>query len=111
MSSLSSFSVMRQMQWGTDRGRGLGEHTVRESNRHITHTCVMPTITCRVRHEAAEALGAIADTKTVSLLKEFADDFEPIVAHSCVVALDVLEFELSGAMEYADKGQRKACMC
>ena len=46
-----------------------------------------------VRHEAAEALGAIADTHTVGLLREFATDPEPIVAHSCVVALDVLDYD------------------
>lgn len=39
------------------------------------------------------------------------------MAHSCVVALDMMEFEKSGAFEYADKGTdgepapRKACMC
>lgn len=71
-----------------------------------------------VRHEAAEALGAIADTHTVGLLREFATDPEPIVAHSCVVALDVLDYEQSGALEYADKGaegpkqpSRPICPC
>ncbi len=55
-----------------------------------------------VRHEAAEALGAIAQPRCVQLLKEFCHDAEPIVADSCVVALDVLEFESSGGFEYAD---------
>jgi hypothetical protein len=53
-----------------------------------------------VRHEAAEALGAIADPGCVALLRAHAADAEPIVAHSCVVALDVLEHEASGAFEY-----------
>lgn len=57
-----------------------------------------------VRHEAAEALGAIANSATVKLLKEFTNDAEPIVAHSCVVALDMLEYEQSGAFDYASKG-------
>jgi deoxyhypusine monooxygenase len=52
---------------------------------------------CRVRHEAAEALGAIASEATVALLNEYAKDAEPIVADSCRVALDMLEFEKSGA--------------
>ncbi|KAG2501308.1 hypothetical protein HYH03_001106 [Edaphochlamys debaryana] len=71
-----------------------------------------------VRHEAAEALGAIADSHTIALLRDFAADPEPIVAHSCVVALDVLDFEQSGALEYADKGgegeapaRRPICPC
>lgn len=61
-----------------------------------------------VRHEAAEALGAIASSKTVVLLKEYAADPEPIVAHSCVVALDMIEFEMSGAFQYADTGSGAA---
>lgn len=71
-----------------------------------------------VRHEAAEALGAIADRVTLELLRQYAADPEPIVAHSCVVALDVLEFEQSGGFEYADKGangeapaKRPICPC
>uniref|UniRef100_A0A7S0YGD3 Deoxyhypusine hydroxylase n=1 Tax=Polytomella parva TaxID=51329 RepID=A0A7S0YGD3_9CHLO len=57
-----------------------------------------------VRHEAAEALGAIADPKSIAMLETFAKDVEPIVADSCIVALDMLEFEQSGGFEYADKG-------
>lgn len=68
-----------------------------------------------VRHEAAEALGAIASKATVTLLTQFATDAEPIVAHSCVVALDMLAHEASGAFEYADTGKeappRVVCPC
>ncbi|KAK6940705.1 PBS lyase HEAT-like repeat [Dillenia turbinata] len=49
-----------------------------------------------VRHEAAEALGSIADDESVALLKEFAQDPEPLVSQSCEVALSMLEFEKSG---------------
>jgi len=55
-----------------------------------------------VRHEAAEALGAIAQPWTVKLLEQYAADPEPIVADSCIVALDMLAFEQSGTLEYAD---------
>jgi deoxyhypusine monooxygenase len=55
-----------------------------------------------VRHEAAEALGAVADAGSIALLQQFASDPEPVVAHSCLVALDMLEHERSGAFEYAD---------
>jgi deoxyhypusine monooxygenase len=58
-----------------------------------------------VRHEAAEALGAIADESCVQLLADFSRDAEPIVADSCIVALDMLAHEKSGAFEYADMGQ------
>uniref|UniRef100_A0A0E0FEJ0 Deoxyhypusine hydroxylase n=1 Tax=Oryza meridionalis TaxID=40149 RepID=A0A0E0FEJ0_9ORYZ len=49
-----------------------------------------------VRHEAAEALGSIADQESIALLEEFAKDPEPIVSQSCEVALSMLEFERSG---------------
>ena len=54
-----------------------------------------------VRHEAAEALGAIADPGCVSLLKAHCMDSEPVVADSCMVALDMLAHEHSGAFQYA----------
>ncbi|KAI4364086.1 hypothetical protein MLD38_020223 [Melastoma candidum] len=54
-----------------------------------------------VRHEAAEALGSIADEQSIALLEEFALDPEPIVSQSCEVALSMLEFERSGkSFEY-----------
>ncbi|XP_020572985.1 deoxyhypusine hydroxylase-B [Phalaenopsis equestris] len=49
-----------------------------------------------VRHEAAEALGSIADSESIQLLLEFVDDPEPIVSQSCEVALSMLEFERAG---------------
>lgn len=54
-----------------------------------------------VRHEAAEALGSIADGDSIALLKEFSNDPEPLVSQSCEVALSMLEFERSGkSFEY-----------
>ncbi|KAK4482323.1 hypothetical protein RD792_009476 [Penstemon davidsonii] len=49
-----------------------------------------------VRHEAAEALGSIADDQRIALLEEFAKDPEPIVSQSCEVALSMLEYERAG---------------
>jgi deoxyhypusine monooxygenase len=46
----------------------------------------------------------VADPACVELLRAHAADPEPIVAHSCVVALDVLEHEASGAFEYCAGG-------
>lgn len=56
-----------------------------------------------VRHEAAEALGAIADESSLQLLKEYATDPEPIVAHSCMVALDMIEHEKAGKNYLPDR--------
>lgn len=52
--------------------------------------------------------GAIAQPWTTKLLKEYAIDPEPIVAESCMVALDMLEYEESGALEYADTTATKS---
>ena len=54
-----------------------------------------------VRHEAAEALGAVGGAVAAAALAAGVGDPEPIVAHSCEVALDVLAHEASGAFEYA----------
>ena len=44
-----------------------------------------------VRHEAAEALGAIGSMEAVETLREYCDDAEEIVRESCWVALMWLE--------------------
>eukprot|EP01023_Acetabularia_acetabulum_P020205 TRINITY_DN20428_c0_g1_i1.p1 TRINITY_DN20428_c0_g1~~TRINITY_DN20428_c0_g1_i1.p1 ORF type:complete len:302 (+),score=52.75 TRINITY_DN20428_c0_g1_i1:79-984(+) len=44
-----------------------------------------------VRHEAAEALGSIGNKDCINLLKKQCLDMEPIVADSCIVALDMME--------------------
>ena len=43
-----------------------------------------------VRHEAAEAMGAIGDRTVLPILKKFSLDPLPEVAESCIVALDLL---------------------
>ena len=43
-----------------------------------------------VRHEAAEAMGAIGDLSVRSVLEEFCADENPEVSESCEVALDLL---------------------
>ncbi|XP_063933512.1 deoxyhypusine hydroxylase-like [Zophobas morio] len=55
-----------------------------------------------VRHEAAEALGAIASRKEIyTLLKEFSASHHPrIIRESCHVALDMYEYGKSEEFEY-----------
>ena len=53
-----------------------------------------------VRHEAAEALGAIGDRAAISTLSNFANDAEPVISESCEVALDLLEWVQSREFEY-----------
>jgi|TARA_B110000914_G_C15323130_1_gene381173 deoxyhypusine monooxygenase len=55
-----------------------------------------------VRHEAAEALGAIGDRSAITTLEKFQNDPEPVIAESCEVALDLLEWVSSKRLEYTD---------
>lgn len=55
-----------------------------------------------VRHECAEALGAIATDECVALLTEYLSDDKRVVKESCVVALDMCEYENSPEFQYAN---------
>ena len=53
-----------------------------------------------VRHEAAEALGAIGDMTALATLERFKEDPEEVVADSCEVAIDLLEWISSERLDY-----------
>jgi len=53
-----------------------------------------------VRHEAAEALGAIGDRVAMATLEEFVNDESIVVAESCEVAIDLLEYVSSKRLDY-----------
>jgi len=55
-----------------------------------------------VRHECAEALGAIATDDCFEILKEYATDTERVVRESCDIALDMCDYENSDQFQYAD---------
>lgn len=77
----------------------------------LSHPASIPSLTkalsdvkeaSMVRHEAAEALGSLGDEEGVEdTLKKFLDDPEKVVRDSCIVALDMAEYERSGNVEYA----------
>ena len=54
-----------------------------------------------VRHEAAEALGAIGDSTALATLERFRYDPEIVVAESCEVAIDLLEWITSERFDYS----------
>lgn len=54
-----------------------------------------------VRHEAAEALGAIATPETLPVLKDLLNDKDSVVRESAIVALDMWDYENSNEVEYA----------
>ncbi|XP_066551902.1 deoxyhypusine hydroxylase [Amia ocellicauda] len=55
-----------------------------------------------VRHECAEALGAIGKEPCLQALRDYLGDSERVVHESCEVALDMYEYENSGQFQYAD---------
>lgn len=59
-----------------------------------------------VRHECAEALGAIARPACLDALRRFATDPERVVRESCEVALDMYGYENGPAFQYADALER-----
>ena len=54
-----------------------------------------------VRHEAAEALGAIGDMIAIDTLRKYQDDSEVVVAESCEVAIDLLNYVSSKKLNYS----------
>lgn len=55
-----------------------------------------------VRHEAAEALGAISTDDTVEILQHHLKEGPEMVRESCSVALDVHQYLKSDQFQYAD---------
>ena len=53
-----------------------------------------------VRHEAAEALGAIGNRSAMPTLEKFVNDEEIVVAESCEVAIDLLNWVSSKRLDY-----------
>jgi len=55
-----------------------------------------------VRHEAAEAIGSIATEDSLPLLSGYLQDKADVVRESCLVALDIQEYNNSEQFQYAD---------
>ncbi|XP_047370689.1 deoxyhypusine hydroxylase [Vespa velutina] len=55
-----------------------------------------------VRHECAEALGAIATPDCLQILNQYLQDSKQVVRESCVIALDMCEYENSFEFQYAN---------
>ena len=54
-----------------------------------------------VRHEAAEAMGAIGDRNAIPTLEKFRNHNQPEIAESCVVALDLMQWVQSSEFDDA----------
>lgn len=55
-----------------------------------------------VRHECAEALGAIATEDCLNILRQYLTDQRVVVRESCEVALDMCDYENSPDFQYAN---------
>ncbi|XP_017755510.1 PREDICTED: deoxyhypusine hydroxylase [Eufriesea mexicana] len=55
-----------------------------------------------VRHECAEALGSIATPNCFDILYKYLNDSKRVVKESCIIALDMCEYENSSEFQYAD---------
>lgn len=55
-----------------------------------------------VRHECAEALGAIGSQTCFDILRKYLEDDKQVVKESCEIALDMCEYENSPEFQYAD---------
>ena len=67
---------------------------------HLIERLADPDEDLMVRHEAAEALGAIGDRVAMSTLESFRNDAEPVISESCEVAIDLLDWVQSKSMDY-----------
>ena len=56
-----------------------------------------------VRHECAEALGSIASDECVQILQQYINDPADVVRESCLVALDMYEYEKSDQFMFLEK--------
>ena len=60
-----------------------------------------------VRHEAAEALGAIGGAEVEAILERFKDDPEVVVMESCEVALDTIDYWEKNDFGESDGGEEE----
>ncbi|RCN45033.1 PBS lyase HEAT-like repeat protein [Ancylostoma caninum] len=69
--------------------------------KELKDRLALPSENSMVRHECAEALGAIATNECISFLQEYIKDKERVVRESCEVALDMADYENSDELQYA----------
>ncbi|XP_008148859.2 deoxyhypusine hydroxylase [Eptesicus fuscus] len=96
---------------GLHCGSALFRHEIGYVLGQLQHEAAVPQLAAAlaqrtenpmVRHECAEALGAIARPTCLAALRAHAADPERVVRESCEVALDMYEYEMGPAFQYAD---------
>jgi len=80
----------------------LGQAQMECSIPHLKSNLENPKENEMVRHECAEALGAIATEECVKILNQYKNDQRIVVKESCEVALDMCEYENNLDFQYAN---------
>lgn len=80
----------------------LGQLQKEISVPHLCESLEDPNENEMVRHECAEALGSIATPECLKALNKYLGDGKRVVHESCVIALDMCEYENSPEFQYAD---------
>ena len=78
----------------------MGQMQESHAVQHLIDRLSDPEEDLMVRHEAAEALGAIGDRTAMSTLESFRSDAEPVISESCEVAIDLLDWMQSKSVDY-----------
>lgn len=103
-------SVLQLVRGLFDQNSALFRHEVAYVLGQMQHPASVPgLIKClevenevdMVRHECAEALGSIASDEVLPILQKFKNDKQTVVKESCLVALDIFEYENSNQLHYA----------
>ncbi|XP_063002943.1 deoxyhypusine hydroxylase [Elgaria multicarinata webbii] len=100
-------------------GSALFRHEIAYVLGQMQHEASVPQLTASlesvaespmVRHECAEALGSIAKASCLATLQAYTQDKEQVVRESCVVALDLYDYENSPDFQYADGLSQLKCL-
>lgn len=109
--NLRSEESVLALSEGLKCGSALFRHEVAFVLGQLQEACSIPFLAASlrdvhenemVRHECAEALGSIATDECVEILNEYLNDDKRVVKESCVVALDMCEYENSPEFQYAN---------
>lgn len=109
--NIRSEEAVRAIGAGLKCGSALFRHEIAFVLGQLQEPCSVPFLTESlrdasenemVRHECAEALGAIATDECTKLLTEYLEDGKRVVKESCMVALDMCEYENSKEFQYAN---------
>lgn len=109
--NLRTEEAVRAIGAGLKCGSALFRHEIAFVLGQLQEPCSVPFLAeslCdageneMVRHECAEALGAIATDECTELLNAYVTDAKRVVKESCEVALDMCEYENSKEFQYAN---------